>query len=183
VCATGRSDIREHRAAISLYASVFRVCAQPGYNHLNRASGGSARAVGCCAALHQVIKCAATLVLQRGVVDAATQRSHNCADGISRCIAFQPQAAQRRAALRLLVRAAAARVQRGYQFGRLERVRLLHCASRRARVCARVVARAESKPVREAQATAHVVAAAVPLQRAREQRRGACSASAARARV
>ncbi len=39
-----------------------------------------------------------------------------------------------------------------------------------------------NKPVREAQATAHVAAAALPLQRARQQR-SACSARERRVRV
>jgi hypothetical protein len=65
------------------------------------------------------------------------------------------------------------------------RARLLHGASRPPREgFARVLARTEEKPVREAQATAAGAAAALPLQRTREFRRGALArASATHARV
>jgi hypothetical protein len=116
------NEVSERRAALSLHASVSRVSPQPSHNYLKRASGRSAHAV-VCANLQQLCKCSAAVALQRGMVDAITQCGHDCADGVGWCVAFQPQVAQRLAALRSLVRAAAARAQLDHQRSRLERVR------------------------------------------------------------
>jgi hypothetical protein len=113
-------------------------------------------------------------------VDALTQSSHNCADGVSRGITSQRQVAQRCTALRLLICAAAACAQLGHQRGRVVCVRLLRCASRRG-FARTVVARADSRPVHGSPTRWRVAAATLPPQRAREQRRGPLAQRALRA--
>jgi hypothetical protein len=133
------SDTPERRAALRLHASVSGVRAQPGHNSLNYATSALAAV---CAILHQMCESVTTAAQQRSVVGAAKQCGDNGIDGVSSCVTAQLQAAQRFTALRLHIRAAAKRSQLRHQRGRVARVRLRHCASRRGFRCAPALARA-----------------------------------------